>query len=391
MKKNVVIFCVSLTLCLILLPVLWSTYYSLIKGDKIHIYNRFYTTDGIHEQFNPWALVSPIQIEKQNIVNDTIRFKHKVIYPCSQNYLGIGENFISDEISKFISDSVVRIEIKNKMDFDCTSYGVREYKNPEIRRVNKPYVSNLSLIGTTSPEWNSYGFKKSIQPGHIEKENLRLAKERLFNISKILEKNGFTINRKRITEIQLSKESVKAVLKDKNILSEMRYVEARGNIIVEKVKITTIILPFIMIPLWFLLLYLSFLGYIKLFRLIKFDLKNFLFSIGKIIIPILIIIGALIVLALFIFAIINGLFLPLIFVIVIMSLLFFREKIINFLLINIGFIIFSIERFCNWVHKKFGIFKVWWKSKNTSDKILYFLIPYSIVVTILAIYLLLVK
>jgi len=391
MKKNVVIFCVSLTLGLILLPVLWATYYSVIKGDKIHTYNRFYATDGIHEQFNPWALISPIQIEKQSIVNDTIRFKHKVIYPCAQNYLGIGENFISDQISNFISDSVVRIEIKNKEDFDRTSYGVREYKNPEIRRVNKPYVSNLSLIGTASPEWIGYGFKKSIQPGHIEKENLRLAKERLFNISKILEKNGFTINRKRITEIQLSKESVNAVLKDKNLLNEMRYVEAKGNIIVEKVKITTIILPFVMIPLWFLLLGLISIGLIKLFKLIKFDFKNLLIRIGTVIVPISILVGILIILALFIFAIINGLFLPFIFVIVIISLLLFREKIINFLLIKIGFIIHLIERFCNWTNRNFRIFKIWWKSKDSSDQVLYILAPYSIIITILAIYLLAVK
>jgi hypothetical protein len=356
MKKNVVIFCVSLTLGLILLPVLWATYYSLVKGDKIHTYNRFYTTDGIHEQFNPWALVSPIQIEKQSIVNDTIRFKHKAIYPCAQNYLGIGENFISDEISNFISDSVVRIEVKNKMDFDRTSYGVREYKNPEIRKVNKPYVSNLSLIGTASTEWNSYGFKKSIQLGHIEKENLQLAKERLLSISKTLEKDGFTINRKRITEIQLSKESVKAVLKDKNLLNEMRYVEAKGNIIVEKVKITTIALPIIG-PLWIFLGILIVFGFIKSIKFLWNKLNESFelgfYSIGTVIVPITLIIGALIVLSLFIFAIINGLCLPFIFVIVVISLLLFREKLINFLLINIGFVIHLIERFCNWTNVKF--------------------------------------
>ena len=383
--KNFVIFCVSVTLGSILFSIGWSTYYS-IKGDEIHAYDRFHTENVMGSKFNPWGIISPLQIEKQSIINDTIHFKHKVVYPCAKNCLDKRyENFISDEIYKFISDTIEKVEINNQLDYDRTSYGVRRYKNPEIRTANKPYVSFLALIGNASPEWVAgYGFEKSIQPGHIEKENLQLAKERLFNISKILEQKGFPVNNKKIAEIQLSKELVKSAMKDKNTLNEMRYVEAKGDIVIQKVKVSIIVTP-LLFSLWFILFLL--LVY-KIFKLFRFN--NLVYKLRTILIQALMFIGGMSIIIASVVLIMSGLFLPLIIIITIICLWLLRGLIISLLLIIVGAVSHSIEFLRKWYSRKRRMLKLWWRIQNSTQKVIcILLLPYSILVTILVIYLLL--
>ena len=64
----------------------WDVFH-LASGQKVNTYHRFQKSeDGKHKQFNWWALLSPVQTESQHVLDDTIRFTHKVVYPIGPHF-----------------------------------------------------------------------------------------------------------------------------------------------------------------------------------------------------------------------------------------------------------------------------------------------------------------
>ena len=269
MKKFVVV-CLVISVISFLAQFGWTGYRSS-QGDDTQSYGRFHAADSTKVSFNWWSLLSPMQSEAQRISgHDTVKFTHKVIYPYGEKFNLVEpesgftpEKMAADEITKVINDSISRIKVNHLLDYDETCGSVRQYSNPQMVTIQKP-VASLNAFGTASPEAKKYGFKESIQIGHIEKENVLLAQARLNRTSKFLEENGFIIASKNSTEVQFTtKEEVDLALINPTILDSMRYVVVDVMIPIQKLEVTTMTLP-IMLPLW---LALSALG-LSLLRLI---------------------------------------------------------------------------------------------------------------------------
>ena len=239
----------------------WSAI-SLMGGNEVNTYHRFEKNNGKTNQFNWWALLSPVQTESQHVLDDTLRFKHKVVYPIGPHFEVVppsndtSENFVAQEIAQVIFDSLNRIFINSDLDYDQQSTLVRNAVNPENAKLKEPKIF-ISLFGTASPEAEKYGFKKSLEPGNFEKENRDLAHKRLERTDSLILKNltdlGITnviIRDVKSQELQLnSKEEVAKVMQDKSVLDTMRFVEASVVIATERLFILPIIAP-IALPFW---------------------------------------------------------------------------------------------------------------------------------------------
>ena len=406
--KKFLWFCVFVTLGFIMFMVFWSSYYYLAKNNEVRIYDRFHTIDKMdNKNFNFWGIISPVQIERQEIVNDTVNFCNKVIYPCAPNFkvtppAGNPEDFIANEITKSLSDTIAKIELKARLDYDKTSLSCRKSFCSSLRKINKPKILELKLIGTASPEAVKYGYVNSITPYHYEKENIILAKERLNRIQNNLEKRGIKVDEKIVREIQLTPSKFEKAKKHKEVLIYTRYVECRSKIVYQNIKIETMTLP-ILIPLWIyvgtvifiltVLLIVIFSSFIFSLKINRFNLliKSLFFKIGKILIPLLIwIIGLLIILFLIICIIFNQLIFWLILIVlsILIIFLFFRRNLLSIILLIFNFFNYIFGLIQKKFRKYWIIFRIWWRKKTKCQKILIFILSYSVLVTIFVIYLL---
>lgn len=263
MKRLVVTFCVILAIGSAVLISGFAAYHSIV-GDNVDTYFRFFKNEDGEKKFNWYGILFPVQTEYQKLSWDTISFSQKVIYPYAPKFNLTepdskfeAEEFIADEMSRVINDSLSRREIKTLLDYDGASLGVRDYANPKINPVTPPTV-HLKLYGTASPDARKYGLRESLEPGNIELENVLLAKDRLERTAGFLEQKGFKAVVKDYTEVQLeSPEDVSIAMENPAILDSMRYVIADVKIPIEKLEVTTITAP-ILLPLWFIFSLLGF-------------------------------------------------------------------------------------------------------------------------------------
>lgn len=405
--KKFVIFCVVFTIVSFLFQMGWTGYRSS-QSDHTEQYGRFHTSD---DNFNWWSLISPLQSEAQKISGyDTVRFSHKVIYPYGRKFNLVEpesgftpEKIAADEITKVINDSISRIKVNYLFDYDGTSASIRQYSNPQMVTVEK-LVAFLSAFGTASPEAKKYGFAKSIQPGHIEQENLDLAKARLNRTADFLETNGFKIVSRNSTEIQFnSATEANLALANPSILDSMRYVLVNVTIPIQKLEVTTMTLP-IMLPLW---LVLSVLGlsliprlrrprvkipkvikpkvtirswnWIKILEIIKITLFSFIF----------------VLLTVILLTLTSIFWIILTIVLICLFLIWHFRKFIRIvfghiwdIIVIFFLLIWRVVRYIyNWIIEKFEDFAYWWSWRTTCQKVLAFVMPYAILMTALAIYL----
>ena len=255
-----------LTLVSILLMFVFAIYHYSI-GDKVTSYHRFQKNDGIENKFNYWGLLSPIQPESQRIIRDTIHFSCKVIYPLAPKFNLVNpadttaEAFVAIKISKVIKDTLDKIQINLKFDYDNQMLAVRNAAKPNTLKLKKPTIQ-LSLLGTASPEAIKYDFEKSLKPGNYEIENCNLAKDRLNRTTLLLKEYLCSMGIKTIEienldyeELQLTQKSeVQRILKDHSLLNGMRYVIASVKIPTEKLEVTPVTEP-ILLPFWLMGLY----------------------------------------------------------------------------------------------------------------------------------------
>lgn len=238
----------------------------LMNGEKIAVYPRLQKEDSDGKKiFNIWGLLSPLAVERQKTIYDTVRFTEKVIYPVAPKFQLVApsdtraETFVANKISKVISDTIDKIKIRLKYDYDGQSLATRNAANPKTVKLQDPKV-DLWLLGTASPESTKDGFEKSIQPGNLEKENAILAEQRLKRTGALLKRNltklkigSVRILRQNSKELQLKDSNeVAQVIANPGLLDTMRYVKADVRIPLQKLVITPITTP-IAFPLWFLI------------------------------------------------------------------------------------------------------------------------------------------
>lgn len=262
--------CLAITIASLLFLVGWSRHHSL-QGENTIYYWRFHTVDenGI-TKFNWNGIHSPVQVESRRVLIDTLNVINKVIYPYGEKFKMIppdtdADIMVAGEMGKAIKESISKIVIKNNLDYDGTSLGVRRYENPSIPRLAVVDVYN-KITGTASPDAKKYGFKNSIMPGHLEDENLKLSEERLDRTSSILEGMGFRINEKVFMELQFADTlSALEAIVDPSILESMRYVEVKTKVTYQRLEVKTMTAP-IAIPFWLGLIALGLSLLVPLFK-----------------------------------------------------------------------------------------------------------------------------
>ncbi len=257
MKKTILNFCTALFIASALILISFSAY-NAIKGNSLEMYPRFYKIVDGKKQFNPWSLISPVQVENQKVIMENSEFSKAIQYPVAPQFKCIApndtaaESYIASQIAKMIVDSVNSVKLRTTFDYDGSMAAVRNNAEPKTKAVETPTVY-INLLGTASPEAVKYGFMNSIQPGVLEKENNKLAIDRVNRTDLLLSRNldSHGITHKVITldakELQFSKtvDSLTAVEK----LPSMRYVSADVVIPMSKLEITPITAP-ILLPIW---------------------------------------------------------------------------------------------------------------------------------------------
>lgn len=256
--KKLFLFSIAITLTFFFLLAGWNIYHSL-QGEQTRVYNRFYTTDSTGTNFNWLGLLSPIQTETQQTINDTTYFSFQVPYPYGKNFECIepddttAEQLVADEIAQRINDTLNKVFINTEFDYDGRSVAVRKSQNPLTKRLSKATVS-LSLFGTASPEARKYGFQESILPGHIEEENQELATARLGRTTDKLIYNLRDVDSLNVvgfaTELQFEDSaSAEVALNDATILDGMRYVQVDATIFTQRLEVTPVTVP-VLVPFW---------------------------------------------------------------------------------------------------------------------------------------------
>lgn len=253
--------CLSVTLLTVIILGVWGAF--TLNNDvpqKGNAYLRFLrTTDDNAKKFNAWGIFSPLQVEKQKLDSATKTIHKRIYFPVSPKFILINtnekwENYVVLEIIR-VADSARKTVYDYHFDFDHTSKEVRKYAKPTELDV-PDYVSYINLFGTASPESVKEGYEKSIYPGNFERENGHIARERSQSIAQKLETLGYTVGTVESSEIQLSKEDYWKALKDRTVLDKLRYVDVTINILYSKLEVETLTLP-VLLPLWVLLVALG--------------------------------------------------------------------------------------------------------------------------------------
>ncbi|MCE9517660.1 hypothetical protein K8Q96_01505 [Candidatus Nomurabacteria bacterium] len=260
-----VIFAIAIASVLFLT---FSAIIGAVKEGKVIVYNRLQrvNNDG-QKEFNPWGLLSPVTVESQKIVNDTVRFSHSVVYPIAPSFKlvepkGNAEAKVASEIAKAISKRLYAIQYRIGLDYDGQAIAVRKASNPNSLEISRPKI-DIQTTGTASPESAKDGFEKSIRIGHFEPENAQLAKERLVRTNTHLVRNtekldaDVFLSKSESKELQLSsQEEVEQVLKNPALLDAKRFVTADVMIITQRLVVTPVTSPFLLLLALAGLLYL---------------------------------------------------------------------------------------------------------------------------------------
>ncbi len=233
-----------------------------VQGENVTAYFRFHKLDEKgNRKFNWFSLLSPLQVESQKLVTDTIKFTSKVVYPLAPKFNCIAptdlcaEAKVAGQIAKAITDSVRNLQFKTWGNYDNTCLAVRKAVNPTLFSAPKPQVSG-SLFGTASPEAKIYGWEQSLQIGHREPENMELAKTRLMRTNSLLQKNlsdkgiHFKVTKLTYDEIQCTTlKEVTEAINNPAVLDSMRFVKADVKILVSHIAVTPVTAP-VLLPVW---------------------------------------------------------------------------------------------------------------------------------------------
>lgn len=269
--KKVFNYTLIAAIVILIASVLYLTGFAVtqqLKGEKVTAYHRLYKNVDGQKKFNYWGILSPIQVESQKLVDTTIAFDFKVLYPIAPKFKIIApgdtvESWIAGQMANTIADSLQKITYNLMLDYDNQAMAVREVKEIKTLSVSQPHLY-LSLHGTASPEAAKYGFRSSIKPGVLEPENAEVAQARVERTTPLLLENlksrgldSVTVTSVTSQEVQFSEtdevDSITAVM----MLPDMRYVKVFGQAVLTQVQITPATAP-IALPLQ--LLGLSLLG-----------------------------------------------------------------------------------------------------------------------------------
>lgn len=262
---------IKVMLVIAIASVLFLTFSAIIgavKEGKVVAYNRLQrVSDTGKKEFNPWGLLSPVAVESQKIMNDTVRFSHSVLYPIAPSFKLVApkdnrEAKVASEIAKAISKRLYAIQYRIGLDYDGQAIAVRKANNPNSLKISRPKI-DIQTTGTASPESAKDGFAKSIEIGQFEPENVQLAKERLARTNTLLVQNtekldaDVSLSSAKWEEIQLSSQKeVEQVLKNPALLDAKRFVKADVMIITQRLVVTPVTSPFLLLLALAGLLYL---------------------------------------------------------------------------------------------------------------------------------------
>jgi hypothetical protein len=253
----------ALTLAGTLVLAGYSIYHSS-TGNTVRAYARFMKEDEEgNKSFNWISIIDPFQVESQELIKDTVRFSKKVIYPVAHDFKckapqdSLAEKFVALEISTAIKDTL-KERYRLVYDYDGQSTAVRRAAKPHTIPTEEPKIF-LSMEGTASPEALKYGLEESLRRGHIEDENVALAKERLDRTNSLLSENldgmgidSVTVVSSSYRELQLSSDDdIPDAIESPHILDSMRYVKADVVIPLQYVQITPLTSP-VLLFLWLL-------------------------------------------------------------------------------------------------------------------------------------------
>lgn len=256
-------------LALVLLSVSLQIGFAMIhkvQGDSNSVQHRLYKMEHGKKVFNWSGLLSFSQVTALKVVKDEKTFTERVQYPKAPKFDLVAptynaEKFVADKITRTIKDSLKKMTYNHSFDYDGQSFKVLQAKDLKMPRIPQPTIE-MKLKGTASPEAKKYGYEASLQVGHRELENQKLAEARMTRTADSLKKNfsgiSFKITKREAEELQLKDSTeIGKVLKDPSLLGKMRYVEAKIKIISYHVKV--IPCPSPVVPLLLLgLLFLSF-------------------------------------------------------------------------------------------------------------------------------------
>ena len=267
--NKVIKYTLAFAATVIVAGILFLTIFSgvrLYKGESLTAYNRFHKVENGKEKFNFLGLLSPLQVESQKQVNDTVHFMHTVVYPLAPHFkvvapddTTVSEAFVANEIARVVMDTINKRKFNLAFDYDHQALAVRASQHIALRPLIEPYV-RMSLHGTASPEAGKYGFYQSIKPGVIEHENEVLAAERVARTTELLVddliKLGITcvtVSKVTSEELQFSETDMVDSATAVGMLPGMRYVRATIDISMQHTEVTPVTVP-IAFPLWLALL-----------------------------------------------------------------------------------------------------------------------------------------
>ncbi len=259
---------VKIWIIVILASIVWEIGFAIIhkaQGDAISVQHRFYKMKHGKKVFNWAGLLSPIQVTALKVVKDEKTFTEKVQYPKAPKFDLVAptynaEKFVADKITRTIKDSLKKMTYNRSFDYDGQSFKVLQTKDLTMPMIPQSTIE-MKLKGTASPEAKKYGYEASLQVGHREPENQKLAEARMTRTADSLKKNfsgiSFKITKREAEELQLKdSHEIDKVLKDPGLLDKLRFVEAKIKIISHHVKVIPCpspIVPLLLLGLLFLL------------------------------------------------------------------------------------------------------------------------------------------
>ncbi len=258
LKKLLIIWVVAVV-SIFLCQIIFASYH-VVNGHTVVWQTRFYKINQAEKVFNPWSLVSPIQVTSFEKNKYSKKFTKKFIFPVSDATLSVdGMQIVANQIKKFTEETKSMLVKNSTYDYDNQSFSVLAKKT--LPQVHLPEMK-LLLNSSASPEFRKNGFAESIQIGVREPENKKLSQARLENMYSLVTKvhiPNVTFQKGNASETQLKDSAmVRRVLENPSLLDSLRYAEviimANGEDITVT-PFTTPILPFIFLGLLFLVPY----------------------------------------------------------------------------------------------------------------------------------------
>ena len=154
-----------------------------VQGD---IYDRFLIKDDNGElKFNPWSLLSPVQVEagydveNKNIAKFNIPFEYSRLFDSADELsdsdkVAIKE-YIDNQLKHELEQTLIFLDVSdNTKDVYKTEHGI----DSTDLRSNNIVIDSIKITGTASPEGLDSKGASSLDSGYVDQENLDLASKR---------------------------------------------------------------------------------------------------------------------------------------------------------------------------------------------------------------------